>query len=206
MAILSALGVSFDSVAAGVDERPEPGEPPRLLARRLARAKALVAARLYPDRVALGADTVVVLDHTSLGKPAAASAASAMLRSLRAREHSVITAVSTARWDGKTDGEQPLCWTRHATTRVWMRDYSDAEIEAYVRSGDPFDKAGSYAIQNEGFHPVARLDGCYLNVVGLPPRQTREVLLLAGAEIGQIQARQLEIACPGCHEVSALVG
>ena len=129
----------------------------------------------------------------------------AMLRCLRGREHEVITAVTAATANGTTD-EQPTSWTRHATTRVWMRAYSDAEIQRYVASGDPFDKAGSYAIQHAGFRPVTRLDGCYLNVVGLPPGETREVLLLAGLRIGPILPSRLRGACPGCHEVSVLSG
>ena len=110
----------------------------------------------------LAADTTVADGDTILGKPADADEARAMLRRLRGRVHQGYTALTLL------DTATGRSVTEVAETHVPMRDYTDAEIEAYIASGDPFDKAGSYAIQNAQFHPVAGLRGCYANVVGLP--------------------------------------
>jgi septum formation protein len=109
----------------------------------------------------LAADTTVADGERVLGKPADSAEARAMLRALRGRDHWVYTAIAVfepATGQMATD----LC-----ATQVWMRDYSDAEIETYIASGDPLDKAGAYAIQHEQFHPVERIEGCYACVVGL---------------------------------------
>ncbi len=108
----------------------------------------------------LGADTVVADGGEILGKPATAAEARQMLRRLRGRPHRVITAVALV-----GPGVEYL---EAVETRVWMRDYADAEIEAYIRRGEPFDKAGGYAIQDPVFRPVADFADCYFGVVGLP--------------------------------------
>lgn len=115
-----------------------------------------------------------VLYGEVLGKPTDAADARAMLIRLRARDHLVCTALTLQRWPG---GEPDTCLTR---TIVTMRDYTDAEIEAYLLTGDPFDKAGSYAIQHAAFAPVARIEGSYTNVVGLPIETLRVMLDAAG--------------------------
>lgn len=175
--LLSAMGASFEVITSNVDETPQPGEIPYDYAERLAREKAAaVAARLPADEpwVVLAADTVVVAPKDSvvgievqgdlLEKPADADEARDMLLRLRGQRHTVCTAVVA--FSGGTLDERLV--SRRAFTQVHMRDYSDTEMEAYIASGDPFDKAGGYAIQNEDFRPVERIEGCYNNVVGLP--------------------------------------
>ncbi len=193
--ILSALGAPFDVVVADVDESPFPDEPPEQLARRLAEMKARVAAQRFPGRVAIGADTVVALGDRTLGKPTSPDEAVRTLRELRGVEHRVITAVSGAQ-DGANGTNS---WTDVGITRVWMRDYSDEEIAAYVATGDPLDKAGSYAIQHPIFRPVARVEGCYLTVVGLSLAALRSVLEQARASLPPIDATTIEAMCPGCN-------
>jgi len=195
--LLAALGLKFAVNAAEVDETPLAGETPEALVIRLSRAKAqavadgsvgpscprpLPQAASWPtgqgDRpqpVVIAADTVVALDGALLGKPADAEEAAAMLRALRGRVHQVHTAVSRA-----TGGRLV---TRLSTSNVWMREYSDAEIAAYVATGDPLDKAGAYAIQHPTFAPVARWEGCYTAIVGLPLGVVAELLIEAGVAI-----------------------
>jgi MAF protein len=122
-----------------------------------AKAQAVEAAH---EEVVVAADTLVVVDDDVLGKPADPAAASEMLDRLRGRAHHVLTGVVVR--------SAALTWAGVVDTRVIMRDYALSEIEAYVARGEPFDKAGGYAVQDEAFRPVERLEGCYLNVVGLP--------------------------------------
>jgi septum formation protein len=110
----------------------------------------------------VAADTLVVLEGEILGKPTDPAGATAMLRRLRGREHRVLSGLTLL--DAISGREA----TEVVETRVWMRPVSNEEIAAYVASGDPLDKAGAYAIQHPGFHPVARLWGCAANVMGLP--------------------------------------
>lgn len=160
--LLAALGLSFVVRPADVDETPFPGEAPDALALRLSRAKAAVVARSAPDALVIAADTLVVLGDAALGKPATPDIALEMLCSLRGRTHHVLTGLTLL------SGADGLACTQLASTPVTMREYTEAEIRAYVASGDPMDKAGAYAVQNHAFAPVARLDDCYANVVGLP--------------------------------------
>ena len=160
--LLATLGLPFDVTASEVDETIAPDEESAKAAVRLARAKAEAVAWREWDAVVLGADTVVVLDGRSLGKPAHPDDAWAMLRALRGRGHTVITGIAVcASRSGETRTAAPL-------TAVRMRAYSDAEVAASIAAGTPFDKAGAYAIQDEAFAPVERIEGCYCNVVGLP--------------------------------------
>ncbi|RPI88177.1 MAG: septum formation protein Maf [Chloroflexi bacterium] len=167
--MLALGGYQFKIAPADVDETPIPGEAPRDYALRTAVGKAqAVASKVPEDSIILSADTIVVQDNLQtgkpeiLGKPVDEADARRMLRQLRGRVHQVYTAVSVFRTtDGKM--ETDLC-----ITDVPMRNYTDEEIEAYIATGDPMDKAGAYAIQHKGFHPVEDLDGCYSNVVGLP--------------------------------------
>ena len=184
---LTDLGLTFEVRPADVDETPLPGEIPGATARRLAIAKAQALAA--DGHTVLGADTVVAMDGHAIGKPADADEARAMLKRLRSRPHEVVTAVAVVR-NGKT-------YANGATTGVAMRDYTDDEIEAYVASGDPLDKAGAYAIQNLGFHPVQMWNGCYCNVVGLPLALTAALLHQSGYPLeGLVRPRQCSI-CPG---------
>jgi MAF protein len=156
-------GWMFNIIPAEVDETPFPGESPQTYVVRLAEAKARFAAQAAPSRaIVIAADTTVADHGRILGKPKDVHEATTMLKNLRGHIHQVFTALA---------GYQPAnnsLETALAATDVPMRDYSDAEIQAYVATGDPFDKAGSYAIQHPDFRPVERLSGCYANVVGLP--------------------------------------
>ncbi len=163
--LLSLGGWMFHVLAADVDETRLPGESPDAFVRRLAREKALaVAPQTRPGAVIIGADTAVVDGEDILGKPADMAEAERMLHRLRGHTHQVYTGIAGYR---PADGffVDDMC-----VTEVPMRAYSDEEINAYLATGDPLDKAGGYAIQHRGFHPVADggLTGCYANVVGLP--------------------------------------
>lgn len=152
--LLSRLRLSFEVRPVDIEENAPPGVRGDILARRLAREKAEAARLANPDTDIVAADTVVVLDGIVLGKPRDSGEAREMLGALRARWHEVITAVAFLP-HGET---APLI--RHPVTSVRMRDYSDAEIDASIRRGDPFDKAGAYAIQDEALAPVAEYNGC----------------------------------------------
>jgi septum formation protein len=183
--LLAALGLQFEVDAADVDETPFPGEAPDALVCRLCREKAAAVAARHPGEVVLAADTLVVLEGALLGKPADPLEAVAMLSALRDRIHIVYTAVCVM------NGERVE--TRVSATDVKMRAYTDAEIEAYVETGDPLDKAGAYGIQDPQFAPVESWDGCYSAVMGLPMGLTAEMLARVGIEAsaGVINACEL---------------
>lgn len=174
---LAWLGVPFQVRVAAVDEAVQPGEPPEAMGVRLARAKAQ-AVPCAPDELVLAADTLVVLGDEVLGKPADADDARRMLLALRGRDHQVLTAVAF-----RTHQELEV-EVVHA--RVWMRPYEDAEIEAYVASGEPFDKAGAYGIQDAPFSPVSRVEGCALTVVGFPLCHVARGLLRLGIPVPRL--------------------
>ncbi len=159
--LLGLTGIPFNILVADVDESPLANENPADYVLRLAETKAR-AVRAEADQVILAADTTVVDGPDILGKPADAAEAVSMLKRLRGHAHQVYTGIALFR---KSDG---LLLTDLCVTDVTMRAYSDEEIEAYVATGDPLDKAGAYAIQHSGFHPVARMDGCFASVMGLP--------------------------------------
>ncbi len=134
------------------------------LVEALAVEKARAVAAREPDfeGLILAADTTVILDDEMLSKPVDSEDAARMLRRLRGRRHQVATGVALY------DSRNARLTSGQRCTAVWMRDYGDAEIAAYVATGDPLDKAGAYAVQHALFHPVERVEGCYLTVVGLP--------------------------------------
>jgi septum formation protein len=161
--LLSLTGLSFKLAKADIDETPRLGESAANYTVRLSQEKARAVMRTVTDKaLILAADTTVADGDVILGKPADAGEAWVMLRRLRGRVHQVYTALTLI------DTASGRRVTEVAVTNVPMRAYTDAEIEDYIASGDPFDKAGGYAIQNAFFHPVAALSGCYANVVGLP--------------------------------------
>lgn len=197
---LRDLGLSYTLVVAPVDENPRPGEAPVALAYRLAEAKARAAAARLPQdgrpRLVIAADTVVALGDLLLGKPVDAAEATTMLAQLRDRVHEVHSGVSVL------DPLHKVQRTRVNTTAVRMRAYTDAEIVAYVATGDPLDKAGAYAIQHRQFAPVAAVNGCISGVIGLPLADLRDLL----AEFGVTTPRTVLDACqphtdfPCCQE------
>lgn len=172
--LLAGLGVDFEVRPAEADETPRPGEAPEPLVLRLALAKARAAAR--PGELALGADTVVALDGEPLGKPADAAEARAMLARLSGRHHQVWTGVALVERDAAGVRER----ARAVVTDVVFRALSAAEIDAYVESGEPLDRAGAYAVQGGAAGFVASLEGSWSNVVGLPVGAVRELLARHG--------------------------
>ncbi len=173
--LLAELGLPFEVRATEVDESPLAGEEPAALVARLALAKARAAAE--PGAIVLGADTVVVAGEVVFGKPRDATAARGMLAELSGRTHSVWTGVALVRGDASDPSEARV---RSCRTGVRFRVLSSAEIDAYVASGEPLDKAGAYAIQGGAQSFVEELDGDYTNVVGLPLPLVREILAEAG--------------------------
>ena len=186
--LLRNAGISFTAAPANVDETPLANESPRQCAERLAREKALTVARNRPQDLVLGADTIVVVDQTILGKPSDADDAARMLRLLSGCVHQVLTGVCLVKpvareqlpvasetlpptlrvpwevmrienWELRTGSE---------TTLVTMNELTEEEIRAYVATGEPMDKAGAYAIQGGASRWIPRIEGDYSNVVGLP--------------------------------------
>lgn len=176
--LLATLDLPFSVMPAHIDERHHAAEPPESYVARLAREKATQLAKQFPSAWVLGADTVVVLDQHILGKPADAAAARDMLSSLSGREHTVMTGVAVVHRDrGMTQGDV-------VSTRVRFHTLQAADIEAYIATGEPFDKAGAYAVQGIGGQFVAALEGCYNNVVGLPLERAMALLWSAGYDAG----------------------
>ncbi len=160
--LISLLGVPFIIRAADVDERQLDGESPADMVVRLSQVKAQSIGDARCDELVIAADTVVALDGKVLGKPADPDEAAYMLRLLRGRTHNVYSGISA--WHPVSE----RLVSELANSAVWMRDYGDDEIARYVDSGDPMDKAGAYAIQHPVFDPVARVEGCWLSVMGFP--------------------------------------
>jgi len=183
--LLARLGWTFAIIKPDIDETPLPGEPPEQYVARLSREKArTVCASIRPDTpsghgqpaLIVAADTTVALGGAILGKPVDADDATAMLRRLRGQRHTVFTGITVC------EAATALIETVVTATEVDMRPYSDDEIARYVASSDPFDKAGSYAIQHAFFRPVERLEGCYANVMGLPLCTLHRLLAVHGVE------------------------
>ena len=165
--LLTTAGIPFTIRAREVEEIRAPGELPNAYARRLARAKA-EAAWEDGDEIVLGADTIVVLDQSVLEKPRDAADARTMLLSLAGREHTVITGICL-RHPGGVEVDS-------SATRVRFTPLTDAEIDEYVATGEPMDKAGAYAIQGLASRFVEGIEGCYFNVIGLPLSQVYRYL------------------------------
>lgn len=173
-ALITLLGLQVHTVIANVDEESIDDPDPEQNVLKTALLKAHAVAAQNRQSIVVAADTTVAIDGDMLGKPANGQEAWNMLQRLRGRVHQVHTGLAILqRHTGHQSGT--VC-----TTDVIMRAYSDNEIANYIESGDPFDKAGAYAIQHSGFHPVARLHGCYCNVVGLPLCQLRQALSNVG--------------------------
>ncbi|MBE0486299.1 nucleoside triphosphate pyrophosphatase [Marinobacter sp.] len=170
--LLEQIGLAFRVQPADVDETVPAGEPAEQYVERLAREKAQSVARHNPDSLVLGSDTSVVLQGDILGKPGSVAEAQAMLARLSGQAHQVMTAVALA--------EGAHCQSRLVVTSVRFRALSDAEIDAYVASGEPMDKAGGYGIQGLGGIFVSELKGSYSAVVGLPLQETAGLLAEAG--------------------------
>jgi septum formation protein len=193
--LLALGGLAFEVIVSDADESLFPDEKPRDYVRRLAEAKARASStRAEASQVILAADTSVVDGDAILGKPADPSEAKRMLRQLRGRRHQVYTGIAALR---VRDG---LVITDVCVTDVPMRNYSDAEIEAYVASGDPLDKAGAYGIQHPRFQPVESTRGCYASVMGLPlchvTRLLAQIELTVGVDVPIKCQTFLNYQCP----------
>ena len=174
--MLRAAHIDCDVVPSEVDERVAPSETPDDYVRRLARNKADAVSGRVPGRAVLAADTVVVIDDQILGKPGDEEAARAMLRRLSGRQHVTITGVCLVHaLSGSLRREE-----RVVRTSVEFAPLSGAEIDWYVRSGEPMDKAGSYAVQGLASRFVTRIGGSYSNVVGLPIAEVYDMCKTAG--------------------------
>ncbi|HSQ40181.1 MAG TPA: Maf family protein [Anaerolineales bacterium] len=198
--LLALGGRTFEIIVSDTDESLFLNEAPRDYVRRLAAEKARASSsRADASQVVLAADTTVVDGNAILGKPADPSDAKRMLRQLRGHVHQVYTGIAVLR---VRDGN---ILTDVCVTDVPMRNYSDEEIEAYVASGDPLDKAGAYAIQHANFQPVEMMKGCYASVMGLPlchvTRLLREMNVPAGADVPVQCQSFLNYACPVFTEI-----
>jgi septum formation protein len=189
--LLRAAGIEFDVMPADVDETPRPGESPEPYVRRIAEAKAHVIAAHARNRVVIAADTTVVIDGAMLGKPVNDQDATRMLYLLSGRTHEVLTAVAVYRGliasaprhlgpsldvDSPHHAVTPLVTIELERTEVEFAPLTEFEIDWYVATGEPRDKAGAYAIQGYASRFVTRINGSYANVVGLPVALVYEML------------------------------
>jgi septum formation protein len=174
--LLALVGIAHDLRPADIDESLMPGETPVAHAERLARAKAHAIAEREPDAVVIAADTIVVVDGDILGKPRGPAEAAAMLRRLSARTHIVYTAMAVARGARTESAVEKVTVTFRALT--------GEEIDRYVATGEPLDKAGAYGIQGFGATIVERVEGDYFSVMGLGLRRLVELLGRVGVQYG----------------------
>jgi septum formation protein len=168
--LLTQIGLSFQVVPSKIAEINHCGMKPHVHATHFAEAKSKEVANRHPDKWVLGADTIVVSAEEILGKPADFTEASSMLSRLAGRSHRVITAISLVH-----SGMQ-VVESEWVETKVFMRSLSVEDIEGYIRTGEPMDKAGGYGIQGIGGCLIQRIEGSYSNVVGLPLCETLELL------------------------------
>jgi septum formation protein len=176
--LLTLLGVHFDVVVPDIDETPLPGEAPTQLVARLARAKALTVAAAQAGAIVIGADTAVEVAGEILGKPVDDVDARRMLRALSGRTHSVHTAVAVA-----ADGDLVTATT---SSDVTFTTLTDAAIEWYLGTGEPFDKAGGYALQGAGGVFVTTVCGSVSGVLGLPLHETAALLGTWGTSVSDV--------------------
>lgn len=212
--LLEILGIPFtiaspddNTEGEGIDETPLPGEAPTALVQRLSRLKAqtVVNALLSSSNqnsdpndlsIVIGADTMVVLEDKILGKPNGPAEAIQMLRLLRHQPHDVYSGLTVAYSSSNQHSWRYI--TRLHRSKVWMRPYTDQEIEVYVTGGSPLDKAGAYGIQDQTFAPVARLEGCFANVMGLPLGELATILNEIGVllrEASSVCTQHTGVAC-----------
>jgi septum formation protein len=181
--ILRDAGISFTVLSSAVDETPYAGETPQQMVQRLSAAKAeLVAARAVGPAILVAADTTVVLDGQLMGKPSSTEDARKMLELLSGRTHSVVTGVTLIRLP-EMDRRQFI-----ETTLVSFTPLSRDDVSRYLATEEPYDKAGSYAIQGHAGRYIPRIEGCYFNVVGLPLARLVENL----RELGWSEEHELQ--------------
>jgi len=185
--LLTQLGLEFEVLPSCLEETLEEGLAPSQVVLRLAEDKARAVASLEKilaePSLVLGADTIVVLNGQILGKPSSRADAIEMLSALSGKRHDVYTGVSIVRtMKGSPEPTRTLS-SRYEISSVYFRKIERAEIEAYVRTPEPMDKAGSYALQGLGSAFVERIEGCYTNIIGLPIPLTVQMTRQAGVKI-----------------------
>jgi septum formation protein len=193
--ILGWTGIHFQSLSTDIDESIKAGEKGADYVNRLAIEKARTAVeKISSDGLVIAADTTVVLDNAILGKPVDRADAARMLTSLRNRQHEVITALVILKI-GESSGVNECC-----ISKIQMRNFTDQEIQTYVNTDDPLDKAGAYAIQHPQFDPVIKFKGCFASVMGMPlchlERNLRHLNGYQGREMQTICQKFLRYTCP----------
>lgn len=168
--LLRFVGLKFKTIPAHLNEDYIEGESPREHVKRLSQDKAIAIAKKYPNAVVLGADTIVVIDKSILGKPENKYQARKMLKKLSSREHKVYTGFTIAQEASK------VCYTNVVLSAVKFKKISPQELEWYVASDEPYDKAGGYAVQGKGAYFIKSIRGSYTNVIGLPLCEVLETL------------------------------
>lgn len=200
--LLGLFGQPIFVFPADIDESEIAGETPGDYVKRLAHTKAEVVSTRFPEaHLIIAADTTVADQSEILGKPVNAADARRMLTQLRGKNHQVYTAISLV-VPAKNIWVEELC-----LTLVPMREYSDEEMDKYIHSGDPMDKAGAYAIQHRGFHPVSAFNGCFASVMGFPlchlARGIHQLGLLPDIKINLACQNHLQYDCPIAERVLA---
>ncbi len=200
--LIKLLGTPVDCVVPEYrEEPPYESENPASYAVRMSESKVLVSSEDQErGTIIIGSDTVVSIDDVFLGKPRTAGQAEYILRILRNEEHDIHTALSVL-WKDKHQ-----LTSTNVITSVRMRDYSDMDIDRYIASGDPMDKAGGYAIQNKEFHLVANLEGCYTSAIGLPLCYLTKTLTKIGVQLPDMQRKcymSLFNECTDCFFLNA---
>lgn len=175
--MLALTGLTFTVESSDYEEILVPGVNPRLLARRLSSSKAKAVAKKYRNALIIAADTFIVFRDVLLGKPSSKEEAMLMLRLLNGRSHSVITGFTII------DTASRRTLSRSVDTKVWFRKLTKRELASYVRTGEPLDKAGAYAIQGLGSLIVEKIEGDYFNVIGLPLSSLVDALKKFGIHI-----------------------
>ena len=173
--LLKQVGLEVDVIPSRVEEDFGTGESPRRHVLRLAEAKALDVGNQHPDRWVLAADTIVYVDHSILGKPKSREEAKKMLRRLSGKEHRVLTGFSVYHLERRKGSREAV------QTAVKVKNLTRSEIDWYVNTGEPYDKAGGYAIQGMGSFMIESIKGSYSNVVGLPLCELIQMLSRLGA-------------------------
>lgn len=176
-ALLKQLHLEFSVVPAEIREEIQRDESPKDYVLRIALAKAEQVSDRYPECTVIGADTIVVIGNKILGKPEDKARAKEMLRELEGKEHDVITGISVM------NRSKNIVLGRTVKTRVKMKALSEEEIDAYILTNEPLDKAGGYGIQEMGAVFIEEIKGSYTNVVGLPLHTLYELLNEAGIDI-----------------------
>lgn len=182
ISLLKEIGLDFEIAVSGVDERSIKYNTPQELAIKAAFLKAEEVASRFKDGIVISADTIVCIDDKIIGKPKSKDQAREMLKSLSGKKHVVITGLAVSEIGG---GCQLDC----VKTDVYIKELSDQQIEDYINTDEPYDKAGAYAIQGDAGRFVDHIDGCYHNVVGLPLLRLKKMLS------GLIDVNVLKINC-----------